>query len=218
MKTQRNVLVKYLARGSFLCVLIFVVLVVLLHVLRPQLNPLSHAISEYAIGPYGFLMTLAFIMRGLGELFLVVGLALGITRSSRSWTGLVLLTLSTLCTFLVAIFPGNPQDMTVLLIHSVSALFGFSSLAIAALVWSLRLRKDTLWYSSTRVSLILALLMLLSLLFFIGVVVGPSSSFQGLAERVLEIFIVLWLCFMAWGLSLLVPARDAALGPTQVGT
>ncbi len=207
METQRSTLVKYLARGSFVCILLFAILVMLLHVLRPQLNPLSHAISEYAIGPYGFLMTLAFIMRGLGGLFLVVGLALGTTRGSRSWAGLVLLSLFTLCSFLVAIFPGNPQNTIVLLIHSVSALFGFSSLAIAALIWSRRLRKDPLWRSSAHVSLVLALLILLSLLFFIGLVIGPSSGFQGLAERVLEIFIVLWLCFMAWKLSLLASAN-----------
>ncbi|HEY7417238.1 MAG TPA: DUF998 domain-containing protein, partial [Ktedonobacteraceae bacterium] len=63
MKLQRSALVKYFALGSFLCVLIFVVLVMALHVLRPQLNPLSHTVSEYAFGPFGFLMTIAFIMR-----------------------------------------------------------------------------------------------------------------------------------------------------------
>src|SRR5579884_2864879 len=104
MKTQRSALVKYLALGSFFCVLTFVVLVIALHVLRPEMKPLNRTISEYALGPFGYLMTIAFIIRGLGELFLVTGLALGTMRSSRSWTGLALLTLATVCSFLVAIF------------------------------------------------------------------------------------------------------------------
>ena len=203
MKTQRSALVKYLALGSFFCVLIFAVLVLVLHVLRPQLNPVSHAISEYALGPFGSLMTIAFIIRGLGELFLVTGLALGTMRSSRSWTGLVLLSLSTVCSFLVAIFPGNLQNTRILLIHSSSALLGFSSLAIAALVWSQRFRKDPLWRSSALASFILGLLMLLSL---VSLVESPSG-FLGLTERVLEVFIIFWLCFMAWRLSTLASSK-----------
>jgi hypothetical protein len=73
---------KCLALASFVYVLIFAVLVMALLVLRPQMNPVSHTISEYALGPFGFLMTLAFIIRGLGELFLVTGLALATVRSS----------------------------------------------------------------------------------------------------------------------------------------
>lgn len=205
---QRSTLVKCLARGSFFCILIFVVLVIALHVLRPQMNPLSHTISEYALGPFGFLMTIAFIARGLAELFLVTGLILGTMRSSQSWTGLALLALATVCSFLVAIFPGNLHNIRILLIHSVSALLGFSSLAIAALVWSHRFRKEPRWHSSALTSLILGLLMLLSL---VSSVVSPSGL-QGLTERVLEVFIIFWLCFMAWRLSTF--ASSQSLSPS----
>ena len=145
-------------------------------------------------------MTIAFAMRGLAELFLCAALALGLTRSTRSWTGLLLLALSTVCSFLVAIFPADLQNASILLIHSLSGLLGFSSLAVAARAWSQRFRKDPFWCFSARVSLMLGLLMLLSLL---GSLVGSSAGLQGLTERILEIFIVIWLCFLSWRLSTL---------------
>lgn len=191
-------LVKSLAIASFMGVLIFTILVMILHLLRPQMDPLRHTVSEYAIGPFGYLMTIAFIMRGLGEAFLVIGLILGTSsmRSNRSWLGLVLLTLAAGCSFLVAIFPGNMQNARELLIHSVSAFLGFASLILAALVWSRRFRKNPGLRKSATTSLILGLLMLFSL---IGLLISPGGL-VGLTERFLEIFIVCWLCFMAWRL------------------
>ena len=204
MKSQRSILVSRFALGSFLSVLVFVILVLVLHVLNPQMNPLSVPISLYVAGHEGILMTIAFIARGLGELLLVIGLARGTTRESRSWTGLVFLAIATACSFLVAIFPGIAgyfvpggfQNTGFLLIHGLSALLGFGSLAIAALFWSQRLRKDPRWRPSTSASLILGLFILLSLVGFLAL----PQSIMGLTERVLEVFIVCWLGFVAWRL------------------
>ena len=38
----------------------FAVIIVVLHFLRPDLNPIRRPTSEYAVGRYGFLMTSAF--------------------------------------------------------------------------------------------------------------------------------------------------------------
>src|SRR6476620_9875 len=113
MSIQKNPLRKGLAVTSFLGVLGFGVLIVLLHLLRPELNPIRVAVSEYAIGPYGSLMTLAFLLRGLGEACLVAGIASspGVLRSRA---GLVLLTLTTVGSFLVAIFPADRQNLITL--------------------------------------------------------------------------------------------------------
>ncbi len=207
MKTQRSALVNYFARASMVCILIFTILVLALHVLRSQMNPFSHTISEYVLGPFGSLMTLGFISRGLGELFLVLGLAWGTSRGSRSWTGLVFLALATVCSFLVALFPGDFHNTRLLLIHSSSAFLGFGSLIVAALAWSQSLRKHPDFRRSALTSLVIGLLMLISL---VSLVFSPSSLL-GLTERVLEIFIISWLGFMAWRLPTL--ASSQALLP-----
>jgi hypothetical protein len=92
-----------------------------------------------------------------------------------------LLALATVCSFLVAIFPGDLHNTRILLIHSTSAFLGFCSLVIATLFWSQRFRKDPRQRWSALTSLILGLLMLLSL---VSSVVSPSGL-QGLTERVL---------------------------------
>src|SRR5437016_880574 len=103
MKNSGSILTKCLAFASLVCFLTFTALVIALHILRPQENPLSHTVSEYVAGPDGFLMTIAFFLRALGAICLVVGL--GMTRSSRSWAGLIVLALFAVCCLLVAIFP-----------------------------------------------------------------------------------------------------------------
>ena len=56
--------------------------VVALHVLSPDLEPRSRRLSEYANGPYGYLMTLAFLTLGAGLMALAVALH---DRRRRVW-------------------------------------------------------------------------------------------------------------------------------------
>lgn len=48
--------------------------VVALHLLRSDLDPVGHRLSEYANGPYGYLMTTAFVALGGALLTMAVGL------------------------------------------------------------------------------------------------------------------------------------------------
>lgn len=60
-----------------------VVLVALLHVLRTDLPPVGHRLSEYAIGPYGWMMIAAFAALGCGLL------SLGLLLRNRTGTDAV---------------------------------------------------------------------------------------------------------------------------------
>jgi hypothetical protein len=63
--------------------LVAVVAVLALHVLRPDVAPMSHRLSEYAIGPYGGLMTAAFLC--VGAALLTLTGAIG-TAGRPSWS------------------------------------------------------------------------------------------------------------------------------------
>ena len=63
-----------LAAASIALSLIGVVAVVALHVLRPDLAPISHRLSEYAIGTYGGVMTAAFVCVGASLLTLAAAI------------------------------------------------------------------------------------------------------------------------------------------------
>ena len=55
-------------------IIYFFVVVIILHFLRPEYNPVNHAVSNYAVGPYGYLMTFAFYALALSLLALAFGL------------------------------------------------------------------------------------------------------------------------------------------------
>src|SRR6266496_5548627 len=55
----------WLALAAIGGIVYFVVAVVVLHFLRPVYNPINHAVSNYAVGPYGYLMTAAFYVLAL---------------------------------------------------------------------------------------------------------------------------------------------------------
>ncbi len=65
-------------------VLYFIMAVVILHLLRPDLNPITHAVSNYAVGPFGFLMTSAFFVLAMSECALACGLARSLGPGRRA--------------------------------------------------------------------------------------------------------------------------------------
>jgi hypothetical protein len=52
--------------GSAAAVVVALAIVLGLHVLRRDLEPASHRLSEYAVGPWGWLMTSAFVLVAVG--------------------------------------------------------------------------------------------------------------------------------------------------------
>lgn len=66
--TERTVDEKaaFLASAAFSCFGYFAIALVALHVLRPDYVPRSHMISDYAVGPHGWIMTIAFLALSLG--------------------------------------------------------------------------------------------------------------------------------------------------------
>src|SRR5512146_3558512 len=69
----------------------FAAAIVVLHFLRPDLNPISRPTSEYAVGPDGWLMTLAFFSLSVASFALVWGLTHAVSPPARSRIGLGLL-------------------------------------------------------------------------------------------------------------------------------
>src|SRR5947209_14131868 len=84
----------WLAFAALGGILYFVVAVVVLHVLRPELNPVNHAVSNYAIGSSGFLMISAFFTLALSEFALALGLARSLTGSRSAFISVLLLSLA----------------------------------------------------------------------------------------------------------------------------
>ena len=63
--------------------LLFFGIVCSLHVLRPDKNILSAFVSEYAVGNYSWLMTIAFYALAFAGILLLIGLIINIKSSKQ---------------------------------------------------------------------------------------------------------------------------------------
>jgi hypothetical protein len=146
------------ARLSFAGAAMFVVLLAALHLIKPELDPSLHFVSEYAIGDYGWMMGLAFLSFALSYAALFMALRSQVrTRAGR--VGLALLLVSAVGLIMGSMFATDPISAsdeartTSGKLHSVGGTIGIVMPFAAALVswgltrnraWSLA-REPLLW-------------------------------------------------------------------------
>lgn len=188
----------------------FTICVLALHWLQPDLNPLNNAMSDYAHGTLGWLVTVALFALGLGSLALTVGLArLPTVRSARAsqW----FLAIWGVCGLVAGIFSDDPsgnyrQPPTLHgSLHGSAALVATTVLPIAALLLAWSVRRDSRWHRSARTLLVLALttvvgLVILDLSFLPVLMAAQPPILFGLLERIFFVTALSWLAAAAIGL------------------
>jgi hypothetical protein len=189
----------------------FVVAIVVLHVLRSDLNPIQRPTSEYAVGPYGWLMTSAFFSMSVASWALVMGLYQGVSQPARSRIGLGLMGLWGVGLLIAMLFPidldGAPQTLSGA-IHGINGPLAFLSLTAGVIFVSRRFKYDEAWRPVYRSALILSLVML-ALFFATPVSIATESGLAGLFQRVYLVTFVTWFVLTATRL------RSMALGPVS---
>jgi hypothetical protein len=107
----------------------FLAILSMLHVLEPEFNS-GHLISEYQLGDYGFLMSLAFCV--LGAIALLLALSLGPrlrTRGGRlGWWGLLVIGAAF---FTAGVFPPVQKPVIIGYLHGMSGLVAIFGSPIA---------------------------------------------------------------------------------------
>lgn len=166
-----------------------------LHVLRADLDAPSHMISEYAIGPRGWLMTLSFAAFALSSASACRALAPhATTRSGR--LGLAFLALASLGLTLGALFPTDPpstspEDASFAGgMHGVGFLVGVPSELLSVLLLSATLRRLPRWRGALLLGLTAA--MWLSLAVMVPLIV-TQTPFFGLPNRTFMLSFAVWL-------------------------
>jgi Protein of unknown function (DUF998) len=193
---------------AFVGITYFVVIIIALHFLRPDLNPIQRPTSEYAVGPFGWLMTSAFFSMSVASWALVIGLSQGVSQPARSRIGLGLVGLWGVGVLIAMFFPidldGAPQTMSGT-IHAINGPLTFLSLTVGVILISRRFKHDETWCPHHRSTLILSLVMLMA---FIGapLAIATESGFAGLAQRMYLVTFVTWFLLTATRL------RSVALG------
>jgi hypothetical membrane protein len=153
-------------------------------------------ISNYGVGPYGFLLTVADIGSVVATLALAFGLYLGMVPPARG-VGLFLLGLTGVSELLAGIFPIDvgAEVTTAGTIHNIAGNISFFCFPIAAILVSLRMGKDAQWRSLRRPALALSIVVVLTVIL---TVVGANLGIgYGAAQRVANVAVVVWMFVVA---------------------
>ena len=183
----------------------FFALLAVLHVLEPEFNS-GHLISEYQLGDYGFLMSLAFCL--LGASALLVALSLGPclhTRGGRiGWWGLLVIGAAF---FISGVFPPAQTPVIIGYLHGKSALvviFG-SPIAFTLIGGSLFSSEPEFPLSRLRWATLLAwggfglFLASLTVIRLMGQTDTPLPAWVSLANRFMIVTYCIWFMAAAWG-------------------
>lgn len=186
-----------------------------LHVARPDLNPSSTMISQYARGPHGWAMGLCFAAFAAGSACLF---ALLVTHTSPpvGRIGLALLLAASVGFAMAAIFPMDPVSTATAQMsfsgkmHGLSFLLGVPAFLLAALLVSLALGRQTSHASLPLLALTTVIWLSQVVVFAIMLMVGPGKPpdpdglerFLGWPNRLGVVAYGVWLMVAAWPLAL----------------
>jgi hypothetical protein len=171
----------------------FLLNVAALHFVRPDVNPVLEPMSNYAVGPYGFLLTAADIGLGLAALTLTFGLYLSIAPPGRSYVGLFLLGLYGVSVLLAGIFPIDVggEATTFGIIHNIVGNISFFGFPIAVILLSMGMGKDEQWRSFRRTALAISVLVVLTAILTI---VGSNLGIGfGVTQRIFNVAALVWM-------------------------
>lgn len=201
------------ARIAMVAILTYQVLLVVLIFLRPDLDPSWHTISEWAIGPHGWMMSAAFLISAMSYAALFVMLRPQL-RGIMGRMALGILLICVIGATGVGIFTTDPLPIHYPLstIGTLHVIFGTSQLMllpIAALLINLSLaRNNKTWASARKVLLWTAGLPLfgfLSFAVYTGIFVAPMGPYAygpgvniGWPPRFAFFTYMLWLVILAW--------------------
>jgi hypothetical membrane protein len=197
---------------SILATFYFFGAAIVAHLINTQYNFLRDYISDYALGPWGWIYGSAFWASCVGCIALAAALTQSIPPVALSRTGVGLLVIVGVTYAIDFVFPtdilppGTPPTTVVGSIHLLDALLGWVLFAVGALLVSSGLKSVPYWKRWRAPLMNLAWLSVL-LLIALVIVVASKAPFGGLAEKAFILDRNIWALLLA----LLVfnsPARD----------
>ena len=182
-------------------IILYVVLDVIAQVLPPHYSPISQAESLLAVGPYGYIMTVNFLIRGVFSLLFVYALIQILTVLGENWRsnkwGLYAIGIWGIGALLLAGFPATGRTIG---IHTIIAIIMLIAAPIGELSISLKLDRMKALAGVKKIGLVIAVLGVLFMAFYWGVLPflhHLKSNYGGFFERLLIGSVILWMAIMA---------------------
>ncbi len=178
-----------------------------LHVLRPDLDPASNFVSNYAVGPYGWVMSTFFIAFSLGICSLVAGLGARRRGGALGRVGFAALLVAAAGLIVAAIYPtdlpGGPYTRSGD-IHELSFKVNVAGILLGVLCLSAALGADPAWRGHRRTLWALAALVAMALVIQFATL--RKGLPYGIANRFFVVVVFAWMGFVADRLRRSAPA------------
>ncbi len=190
---------------------------VLLHILRPDMDPLARTTSEYVVGPYGWIMTPTFFALALALVAVGRGLQQTLAPSRAKRIGVVLVYVAVVGIAVAGVFPGligppqppPPYDQATMAayiqkagpMHDLGGMVAFLALAIALPVLSHHFKLQRDWSPVFGLARALAYLYVAALVGIFVVAALPEIGFLGLGQRILIGAMIVWLVVVGRNLT-----------------
>jgi hypothetical membrane protein len=188
MTYNSDTLGRQAALVSILAAIYFLLAAIAAHLTISRYDLVRDYISDYAVGPWGWIYGSAFWASSIGCLALVISLAVLVPSHVQSKLGLVLLAVVG-ATYAVDFFfpteillPGAPPTTAVGRVHLLAALLGWLLFTISAFLLSSRLKRDAYWRPWRDFLSSLAWIAALLLVTLVAVV-ASKVPWGGLAEK-----------------------------------
>jgi len=177
---------------------LYVVLDAIAQSLPPHYSPITQAESDLAVGPYGYVMAVNFVNRGLFSLLFIYGLVRSLPSRPGLRTGFGLLGIWAVGALILAVSPTDVSGPATAhgVVHLAVATLAFLGAAIGTVSLSRAFKRDPTLEGVGRYAVPLAFLALV--FFFVlygGQLVFPHAAAKvgGLVERVFIGLVLAWM-------------------------
>ena len=199
-----NAVASYITLSS---VVYYIGAVLVLHVVRTDFDPRYRYLSEYAVGPYGALMTSTFFVLSAGSVALALGLWRSVSSKLRILPGLLFWLTCACAVFLAGVFTGDLQGTPhtrIGQIHEQMGMIAFPSAIAAMPLISVPLRWEQKWNSQWRSAFVLSAVVILSFLVYD---LFGQADLGGLDQRIALGATMMWMWIL--GRKMLMLAKQA---------
>ena len=190
------------ANIALIVIALYIVLDVVVQMLPPHYS-LRQAESNLAVGPYGWIMNINFVIRGLLSAAIILAIYKSMKNVVRPVVGMMFFTVWSAASFLLAFFNTDIPNASLIVnnptfhgeFHLVLALLGFICAPIDMLMISITFRKEDRLKSLTTPALIISILAVLAFLYL--ELRGVHARNFGINERVCIGLVLIWIAIVA---------------------
>ena len=208
---------------------LYAVLDVVAQLLPPHYSPVTQAESDLAVGPYGYVMTVNFVNRGVLSLVFLYALVRTVRSEARGWrpfrSGVAFLSLWALGSVVLAVFPTDVPSLPLTAhgaVHLVVALLAFFGGAVGVFALADHFGESEILRPAKRYGMGLSIVVLILFVLELGLgFVAPrfGASVAGLTERLFLGSVLGWIFLVSWYLARPPePRSPPAAGTAPTGT